>query len=168
MKFSLLVILCAVVATVQGCSSQPTKTVDPQLVVGDQLKNNAEIQQALTEAVAKTSAALSSLSEIRRAQYPKQEMMPFENIHDPALNKNISINWYGPIGSIVKSIANVVGFQYQEFGKQPDLPVLVNVNYQSTPALTALQNIELQANNKAAIQILPKDKIISLRYLTHD
>ncbi|ODN44109.1 hypothetical protein BGC07_14260 [Piscirickettsia litoralis] len=152
---------------VQGCSSQPTK-VNMQSLENEQIKDNAEVQAALTRAVAQTSAALSSLSEIRRAQYPKQQVMPFANIHDSALNKNISINWYGPIGSIVKTIANVVGFDYQEFGKQPDLPILVNVNYQSTPALVALQNIELQANNKAAIKILPKQKIISLRYLTHD
>ncbi|WP_235603257.1 DotD/TraH family lipoprotein [Piscirickettsia litoralis] len=167
MKISWVVILSAVVAMVQGCSSQPTK-VNMQSLENEQIKDNAEVQAALTRAVAQTSAALSSLSEIRRAQYPKQQVMPFANIHDSALNKNISINWYGPIGSIVKTIANVVGFDYQEFGKQPDLPILVNVNYQSTPALVALQNIELQANNKAAIKILPKQKIISLRYLTHD
>ncbi|WP_235603453.1 DotD/TraH family lipoprotein [Piscirickettsia litoralis] len=116
----------------------------------------------------KTDCALSSLSEISRAQHPKKETMPFENIHDKALNKSISINWYGPINSVVKNIANALGFHYQEFGKQPSLPVLVNINEKSTAALVVLQDIELQANNKATIKILPQQKIISLRYLTDD
>ncbi|ODN42487.1 DotD/TraH family lipoprotein [Piscirickettsia litoralis] len=167
MKTSLIIIGFSVVIILQGCSSQPTK-VDQQLVIGTQLEKNKEIQQALAQAVSQTSSALSSLSQIRRAQYPKQQVMPFTNIHDRNLNKKISINWYGPINSVVKNIANVVGFKYQEFGKSPSLPILVNINYQFTAALTVLQNIELQANNKAAIQILPDQKIISLRYLTND
>ncbi|MGJ3493542.1 putative DotD protein [Piscirickettsia salmonis] len=168
MKRVLISVLPAVITVLlQGCSSQPAR-VDQQMIAGEQLKNNQQIQQALFAAVQQTGAALESLSEIRRAQYPKQEVMPFLDLHDKALSKTVSIHWYGPISSIVNDIAKAVGFHYQEFGKPPELPVLVNINYPSASALVVLQNIELQANNKAAIKILPQQKIISLRYLTDD
>ncbi|AKP72734.1 putative DotD protein [Piscirickettsia salmonis] len=167
MKDFLIITCFSIIVILQGCSSQPIQ-VDPQLITGTQLEKNKEIKKALLQAVAQTSKALASLSQIRRAQYPRQQVMPFKNIHSSELNKKVSINWYGPINSIVKNIAEVIGFDYQEFGKPPKLPVLVNINYQSMPALTVLQNIELQANNKAMIEIVPDKKIISLRYMAND
>ncbi|ODN43862.1 DotD/TraH family lipoprotein [Piscirickettsia litoralis] len=167
MKVIFITIFLTLTAILQGCSSQPTK-IYQQEIANEQLKNNIKVQQALIKAVEKTSQSLISLSKIRRAQYPKQLMMPFINIHDQNLNKNLSISWYGPINAVVRNIARAVGFKYQQFGKKPGLPVLVDLNYQSTPALVIFQNIELQANNKAAIKIFPKEKIVSLRYLNND
>lgn len=163
-----MLLLSTSVLMLQGCSSQPTKTNLEVHMKQQQIKNDDQVKQELMAAVSKTTLAINNLSKIRRAQYPKQDKMPFTNIHDPALMEKLSIDWYGPINSIVKSLAKQSGYTYQEFGKSPKLPVLVNLNYKSEKMIVILRNIELQANNKAQIKIFPKHKIISLRYMNND
>lgn len=88
------------------------------------------------------------------------------DVQDPALNKMISIKWYGPVEPLLAQIASSTGYQFQVYGKPPSLPVLVNIDTTETPAsaINILRNADLQGGLKIAILIFPQQKVISLRY----
>lgn len=125
-----------------------------------------QVQGSLNEAAQQASAALSQLAAIKKAEHPSAPL-PFLNLEDPALNTAININsYYGPIAQIVKTIGSQIGYQVQVFGKQPPTPILVDLQTQGPQtALQLLRNIDLQAQTNASMMILPKQKIISLRYM---
>ncbi|ODN42462.1 DotD/TraH family lipoprotein [Piscirickettsia litoralis] len=153
-----------------GCASnqiQEEKQVEQS--ANKQKQANLKLVQALQSSVEEVSLAMKQLAIIKSSQYPYKNNLPFSDIagRNP-FNKKITVNWYGPASNILKSIAKELGYQYQVFGKDSKLPVLVNINYLNTPVITVLRNIDFQLNKKAQIKIIPDSKIIALRYINND
>lgn len=154
-------------ALLAGCSSTP-RSSDVSVLSGGSPADVYQVEGDLDQAAAKATAALQTLADIKKAQHPVKEL-PFENLDAPVLKKVIPINnYYGPIAAILRTVTNEVGYQLQIFGKPPRVPVLINLSYQGqqVTALEMLQNIDLQAGDNAAIMILPKYKVVSLRYMS--
>jgi defect-in-organelle-trafficking protein DotD len=80
-----------------------------------------------------------------------------------ALQQTMTLNWSGPIAPVVRQVAAKMGWSVQVLGKLPVTPVLVNLNGTST-VKDMLQNIDLQAGQNASVMLLPKYKLVSLRY----
>lgn len=127
---------------------------------------DAIIQADLNYAAQSVTASLSQLAEIEKSNYQGNLALPFNDIHDQALNQPVVIAWYGPIAPVLATIANQVGYKLQVFGKQPQTPVLVNIDTTASPtsALDALRNLDLQGGQNANIIIYTNTRIISLRY----
>ena len=157
-----------VAAILAGCSSTAPKKIDVSSLVKQENINTDEIEVTLFSAVDKTSVALTKLSEVRKAESKDDTKVPFKSNLDPALNTHLFIDWYGPIGPVVKKIAGIVGYKYQMYGVRPELPVIVNVTSGSRSAINVLRDIELQSNNQARISVLSKEKLITLRYISND
>lgn len=115
--------------------------------------------------------SLSVLNNDLAARYGKAAI-PFKNIKDPRLDKNLSISWYGPVEEVLKNIAKATGYQVQYFGKVPAFPVIVIVGKLNGPeqnsAINFLRNIAIQARRQATITINTKAGVIAVRYINYD
>jgi len=121
----------------------------------------------LATAADSVSTSLKRLAAINVYEQSKRAKLPFANIHDPALNTIMpDVNYYGPARILLRTVAKNIGYQLQTYGKAPATPILVQVDDTSTPitAKEIITDVTLQAGKNATIIILPKQKIISLRY----
>ena len=153
--------ICVVSLFLVGCASSNTDVPTPSA-------QQQAIATSLDQAAQSVASSLAQLAAIKKAQYPNMTQLPLTKVDAPPLNKVLSLNWYGPIETVLQTIASKTGYQLQVYGKAPKLPILVRVddskNLQS--AITLLRNIDLQAGLKASIDVFAKEKIISLRYMS--
>ena len=163
MLTNLIIVACAMLV---GCSSNPSQAIATQ-AAQDPAHQSALVSADLNQAAQQVAGSLTDLAEIEKANYQGSTGLPFGNITDPTLNKQISVSWYGPIAPVLQSVAGQIGYQLQVYGKLPQTPVLVNINTtaSNTSALDVLRNIDLQAGQAADVALYPDIKVISLRYL---
>lgn len=128
------------------------------------------IESSLSASAQSASMALNALASLAKSQYQDQHghgpIKPIGQVHDPALLKSISTQWYGPIAPLLEEIAQKTGYRMQVYGKAPTIPILVQLDTVSQPksAIDAVRDINDQAGTNAQVQILSKQRIISLRY----
>ena len=166
MKIYLYPIIGLSFALMAGCASQPSHQQSLAAINVKENNYSASIKNQLVMSSQSIDASLHNLSMLRIAQYPGVKTIPFKDITAPDLcDGKVSLKWYGPINIITRKMALAEGYQYQQFGKPPALPVLVNLEEKWRSPLDIFRDIDVQANNKASIEIFPNQKIISLRYL---
>ena len=164
-KIFALVVACG--CLLAGCGNSKAQTT-----VLTQTQQNLIIDGSLAKAASQASESLQSLALLEKSKFTdnhpdKQLSLPLENIHNQALDENMQIQWYGPAEPILQRMANKTGYKLQVYGKTPQLPVLVNIDTttHSQSSLEIIRNIDVQCANKAKIFILPKQRVISLRYI---
>ncbi|MFZ9035715.1 MAG: DotD/TraH family lipoprotein [Francisellaceae bacterium] len=150
-----------------GCSSDASLEAEKAYYAAS-LQNQQRVEKDLSQAISQTRYSIDQLAAIKQAAAHKPVAMPFSDINASQLQQKISVSWFGPIQTVVEKIAQTVGFSYQQYGTLPIMPVFINIDYHSAPAIEVLKNIQLQANNKALISILPDEKIITLRFIGND
>ncbi len=131
----------------------------------NQAQINTQVQSQLEQAADSVQASLQQLAAIEKLQ-AQNVPMPLSTVNDPALNKLIAIQWYGPIDGLLKQIATSTGYQFQSYGKPPSLPVLINIDTTANPtsAINIIRNADLQAGLKVDIEVFQQQKVLSLRY----
>lgn len=148
-----------------GCAGSNTNS-NSAGASANQAQINTQIRSQLEQAANSAQASLQELAAIEKLQAQNNISIPLSDVQDPALNKLISIKWYGPIEPLLAQVASSTGYQFQVYGKPPSLPVLVNIDTTETPpsAINILRNADLQGGLKIAILVFPDQKVISLRY----
>ena len=162
-------LLLSILGLLAGCGSGTTyngntgSTTNP--TIPNQAQINQQVENQLQQSADSAQASLQELAAIEKLQQ-NNITIPLSNVDDPALNEEIAIKWYGPIAPLLSQVAASTGYQLQVFGKQPSLPVLVNIDTtgQPTTAINIIRNADLQAGLKVVILVLQDQKIISLRY----
>jgi defect in organelle trafficking protein DotD len=158
---SFVAISCAAVM-LSGCSHKKQNLKEPNVMLHTiDLQIDAAAQSAAT--------SLDQLASISKTQHPAAVKMPFKNISSPELSEYLSIKWYGPIKPILRNISDTIGYKLQVYGKEPSVPVLVNINTTGNveTAKQILTNIDLQANTSARVSIYPQQRLITMRYFDH-
>jgi defect-in-organelle-trafficking protein DotD len=150
--------LAAAVALLAGCASNETQQESQVLE-----QNHYVLVSDLNQSAQKVSASLQQLAMIEKASGPTSAPLPFVKVKASALQQTMTLNWSGPIAPVVRQVAAKMGWSVQVLGKLPVTPVLVNLNGTST-VKDMLQNIDLQAGQNASVMLLPKYKLVSLRY----
>ena len=142
------------------------QSIEPPAKVAQASKE--QMQSGLAKAAASASSSLKKLAAINVYEQTKKAKLPFVNIHDEALESLMpDVSFYGPALALLRTVAKNTGYQLQVYGKKPATPILVQVidDNQAITAKQIITDIALQAGKNADIMILPKQKIISLRYL---
>lgn len=156
MKFKHLFLYCSVLLLV-ACATR-TVEVLPVTPEGD----NATVK--LAETAQSINTSLIELAKIQATATPEKRD-PTLGIPDSfALQNYISIDWSGPVETIVRQIAKATNYHTRIIGKRPAIPVLVAVNKNNTPIVDILRNVAYQTYPRATIHVSSKNRVIELRY----
>jgi defect-in-organelle-trafficking protein DotD len=151
-KFIAPALLAAVLA---GCATQPTTGVPingPDVEVLNRIAQHAQQASLSMQRMAALKGAGAGLK-IGEDEVPAGLEMP------------ISINWSGPVESLVKKIAEMTGYDYEApIGSKPATPVLVSVSVNAVPAFGILADAGAQTGSAADIVIRPDSRKIFVKY----
>lgn len=144
-----------------GCTKTPPGTLQkpPMNAPSD------DASMRLVEAASSVSYSLNQLAQIEAAATPPGATgKPLPDSESYALQARASVDWSGPIESLLERIAKISGFHLRVLGKAPAIPVLVSISAQDTPLTQILRDAALQAGTKADVLVYSNTGIIELRY----
>lgn len=158
---------------VSGCATEPNSTAA-------QTANTSELYTALTSTarssrydetdsnnkLAQAAASVSeSLAELARIQRSVHEVKQFKS--DPNLVRiqagRVSIDWTGPVETLLGKIAQSTDIHYRTIGTKPPLPIIVSVTANDVLVSDLIRDVAYKIQAQAAIS-LSKDKVLELRY----
>lgn len=142
-----------------GCQSL---TLSPPAVTPAPLPDPAIAK--LSEAAQHASQSLNDLAEISLANTPPP---PYYQPVDPrcyGMDNLVSIDWTGPVQSIVQKIANSADYTLQILGQAPTHPLFVHLSVKNKAMGEVLRDIGFQLQHQASIIVYPHRRIIELRY----
>lgn len=165
-----LLCLIPILALLAGCASDSKRLVDLHLhyVPTSQLPANSQAQPdgpMLLEAANSVNNSLDELSQIQMALHPKAKMPAPVNPDNIGMGQQVSIDWDGPMLTMVKSIAKASQYHVKTLGNQPAIVPLVSIHMHDQLLADVLRNLEYQVVNHVRIQVYPKTRIIEVRYL---
>lgn len=153
-SFHLLTILAlAFLSLSVGCAQKiEHKPVDPAIV-------------KLNETASDIRQSLVSLEKIKQSKKDNEDK---DDVHslpkDSRLNKKISLNWSGPMSIAVETIADKVGYDFNETGQEPAQPIIIDVQEYEVPAFRLLEDIGMQAKDRADLMVSDEENIVQINY----
>ena len=121
----------------------------------------------LTATADSISKSLRELAEIDRAIHPQVKLPNPINLGETGIGQLVSIDWNGPVGSLVKKISEVANYKFKVLGTSPAIPILRSISAKDTPLSDVLRDVGFQCGKKANIVLYQKSKVIELRYVKH-
>ena len=116
----------------------------------------------LAEAAASVSQSLAELAQIERSVH---EIKTFKS--DPNLvhikSGKISVDWTGPVESLLGKIAQSTKLHYRTIGTKPPLPIIVSVTAKDVFVSDLVRDVAYKVQTQASIS-LSKDNILEMRY----
>jgi defect-in-organelle-trafficking protein DotD len=144
---------------VMGCTTESKITLNNK---GRDLRA-ADIKLAV--AADSASKSLKELAEIDRAIHPQARIPSPIDPDMVGMGQLGSIDWSGPVGPLVKKVANATNYKLNVLGKSPAIPILISITAKDTPLADILRDAGFQCGKQANIVIYPASKIIELRYV---
>ena len=75
----------------------------------------------------------------------------------------VSIDWTGPVETLLGKIAQSTDIHYRTIGTKPPLPIIVSVTANDVLVSDLVRDVAYKIQTQAAIS-LSKDKVLELRY----
>lgn len=146
------------IALSSGCTTEPKVSV----ISDNKGARAAEIE--LAYAANSVSNSLQELAAIEKASHPQTKIPSPVEPEMIGMGQLASIDWTGPIGPVVKKIADAAHYKLHVLGNPPAIPIIVSITAKDTPLADILRDAGFQCGNKANIVVYPASKIIELRY----
>lgn len=106
----------------------------------------------LTDAALRAERALTELRQIRAAHTPALAG-EIPRIVAPELLERISLEWVGPLTSLLESLAEKAGYTFVEAGPRPVVPAVVSVDVENEALIFVLRDVGLQAGSGALVVV---------------
>ena len=116
----------------------------------------------LAEAAASVSQSLAELAQIQRSVHEVERFKSDPNLVRIKAGK-ISIDWTGPVETLLGKIASSSKLHYRTIGTKPPLPIIVSVTANDTYVSDLIRDVAYKVQAQAAIT-LTKDNVLELRY----
>ncbi|MCD6055963.1 MAG: hypothetical protein K0R12_925 [Gammaproteobacteria bacterium] len=155
MRIKSLVILLSCLGLISCTASE----VKPPVIQDD-----AGINQIAQAAVA-ASQSLEVMAATEQAALTPKTAIVNPDPSTYAMAQVVSIDWAGPIETLLEQIAHMTGYTFKVIGKPPAVPVLVDVYARNEAVGDILRNAAYQADKRANVVVYPKSKLIELRYV---
>jgi defect in organelle trafficking protein DotD len=153
-----LLAVSAMLLLITGCSTEP------KVMIVENSATNKTAETQLADAADSVSKSLQELAEIERATHPQARLPSPVEPEMIGMAQLASIDWSGPVGPLVKKIADASKYKLHILGTAPAIPILVSIAAKDTPLSDILRDISFQCGSKASIVVYPASKIIELRY----
>ncbi len=123
----------------------------------------------LAQAADKASKALDTIANIEQQKNPSVEPLRLNYAKaSSSLMKPVSLRWSGPIEQVSRALAEHAGMQFRVIGRQPSVPLVVNVDAYKQPILNILRDIGLQAGARADLSVDQNIGVVEVRYAAAD
>lgn len=149
------ILIISMLAALSGCASSEYRTVP---------YTPSHTDVALTEAATSVSQSLVQLAAIQQAAHPLAAVETGPNPNTYGMGQTASIDWSGPVGSLVAQLAEATGYTVHTLGAAPGIPIVVTVNETNTPIADILRDVAFQCGKRASILVFPQTRTIELRY----
>ena len=106
----------------------------------------------LTDAALRAERALTGLQQIRAAQNPELAG-ELPRIVEPELLERVSLDWIGPLPTLLENLAEKAGYGFAEAGPRPVVPMLVSVSVEDEALLFVLRDVGLQAGSGVLVAV---------------
>lgn len=153
-------VLC-VTAVVTGCTAHQATTQRAKGAPDDPVV--MRLEEAATAIHTDLQRLVSIKSEPRSAA-TRGRATPIAG----SLAQVISFRWAGPIGPAVKALSEKCGLTFDEKGRGPAQPLVVNVNAHERPLFEILEDIGIQAGNRAELRVVESSSLVELIYAGGD
>lgn len=141
-----------------GCSTATYK--NPPL---NNPSDDASIK--LAEAANSISESMLQMARVEKVIHPQRHDNRLNIPSTSALQARASVDWSGPIQEITARITRAAHYRLRVLGKEPAVPILINLNITDQSLAEILRNIDYQAGKKADIHVYPNSQVIELRYV---
>jgi defect-in-organelle-trafficking protein DotD len=123
----------------------------------------------LAQAADKASKALDTIANIDQQRNPSVPPVPDDYANaPPSMMQPVSIRWSGPIEQITRVLAERAGMRFRVKGREPAVPLVVNVDAYQQPILHVLRDVGLQAGTRADLAINSNEGVVEVRYAAAD
>ena len=147
-----------------GCANNTQKPMPKEASAAIQHDPSGD---QIAQAAVASSQSLETMAATEQAAFaPKAPIAA----PDPAtydMGNTVSVDWSGPIESLLQQMAHISGYTYRAIGKPPAIPILVDINARNQKVGTILRNASYQADSRASIVVYPNRKLIELQYANH-
>ena len=117
----------------------------------------------IAESARSISDSLQELAKIQRSVNNLKKIKEDPNLIKADVDVVTSVDWTGPIDTLLKKIAKSSSLKYRSLGNPPAVPILVSVNKNNITVSDLIRDIAYQVQNQASVA-LTKDRVIELRY----
>lgn len=122
----------------------------------------APLEKLLVTAAQQSADAVRALAEVETTVTPPVRIDD-QDIPD-ILRRPVSLNWVGPLGPAVSSVAKEIGYHFIETGRSPSSPIIVDIHATNRPVYQVLQDLGLQAGTRADVAINGTSRQVEIRY----
>ena len=123
----------------------------------------------LAQAADKASRALDTIANIEQQRNPAVPPVADDYASAPPnLAQPVSLRWSGPIEQVTRTLAERAGMRFRVKGRQPAVPLVVNVDAYQQPLLHVLRDVGLQAGTRADLSIDQNEGVVEVRYAAAD
>jgi len=155
-----------------GCSgmqAQWNSMFQPQPAVTPIATEPDVVTVKLAQAADKASKALDGIANIEQQKNPAVPPIADDYANAPAnMMQPVSIRWSGPIEQITRTLAERAGLRFRVKGREPAVPLVVNIDVYQQPLLHVLRDIGLQAGTRADLAIDQNEGVVEVRYAAAD
>jgi defect in organelle trafficking protein DotD len=141
-----------------ACTPGAIRVKEPQLVASPD-----KVDAMLAQAADKASSALETLAAVEQKRTPSASIAPIQGA-PRELMRAITVNYIGPAGAIVNTLADRAGYKYQALGETPSTPVVVSIDVTNQPLIEVLRSIGLQLGARADIRVDSAAQRVELMY----
>lgn len=168
MKYAAWIVVLLSILLV-GCDSDSKQVIDLKLkyVTTDSVPvddTDHAAQAKMAESSASVGHSLQKLSAISMATHSHAKLKAPLNPKAIGMEARASINWNGPLKSVLQQVASATNYKLHVVGKEPAIPVIISLDAHHKTFAEILRNITYQAEPNAIVELYPAKKTIELRY----
>ena len=155
MKPSAPLMLCCAMA-LSGCAAfEPQPPIAAAPAVPDPAAT------MLTEAALRAERSLTALA-LAVPALPLAAAMPPLDTVPPALQRTVTLDWIGPLGTLAEDLAQRAGYRFHAAGPAPVRPFIVAIEAGEQPLIAVMRDAGLQAGNAATLVVDANQRTVRL------
>lgn len=139
----------AALVLMAGCAwleAEQAPATDP----APRMANPAELR--LSDAALRAERVLTELQRIRSGENPTLGAF-IPRIVAPELLQRVTLEWVGPLSSLLSSLAEKAGYGFAVAGPRPAVPLVVSVSARDEVLIFVLRDAGLQAGSGALVVV---------------
>ena len=124
----------------------------PETATVEVVRTAEPVELQLTDAALRAERALTGLQQIWAAQNPDLGA-ELPRIVEPELLERVSLDWVGPLTSLLENLAEKAGYGFVEAGPRPVVPAVVSVSVEDEALIFLLRDVALQAGSGVLVVV---------------
>jgi len=117
--------------------------------------------ELLASAALRAEAALAELAQARSAENPFPATPP-PSLVPQELLREVTVDWTGPLDTLVHRLAQEVEWDFIEAGPEPAVPPIVEIHATASPIILILRDAGIQAADMAAVTVDARQRQVRL------